>query len=68
MNFAIRGYLAVAYSERGLADSTGKIDVAGPRDRADGSAVIDWILENHADRVNRARSRSPDRPTAPVRA
>ncbi|WP_261576430.1 CocE/NonD family hydrolase [Frankia gtarii] len=52
LNFAIKGYLAVAYSERGLAESTGKIDVAGPRDRADGSAVIDWVLENHADRVN----------------
>jgi predicted acyl esterase len=52
LNFALKGYLAVAYSERGLADSTGRIDVAGPRDRADGSAVIDWILENHADRVN----------------
>ncbi|MCK9896189.1 CocE/NonD family hydrolase [Frankia sp. AgB32] len=52
LNFALKGYLAVAYSERGLAESTGKIDVAGPRDRADGSAVIDWILENHADRVN----------------
>jgi putative CocE/NonD family hydrolase len=52
LNFALKGYLAVAYSERGLAKSTGYIDVAGPRDRADGSAVIDWILENHADRVN----------------
>jgi putative CocE/NonD family hydrolase len=52
LNFALKGYVAVAYSERGLADSSGEIDVAGPRDRADGSAVIDWILENHADRVN----------------
>ncbi|WP_329103034.1 CocE/NonD family hydrolase [Micromonospora sp. NBC_01699] len=45
--FAQRGYLAVAYSQRGLAYSSGKIDVAGPGDWADGSAVIDWILANH---------------------
>lgn len=40
------GYIALAYSERGLADSTGLIDVAGPQDQRDGSAVIDFVLAN----------------------
>ncbi|RYZ42051.1 MAG: peptidase S15 [Myxococcaceae bacterium] len=40
------GYIAFAYSERGLADSKGLIDVAGPRDQRDGSAVIDFVLDN----------------------
>ncbi|KDA44584.1 CocE/NonD family hydrolase [Frankia sp. B2] len=55
LNFALKGYLAVAYSERGIADSTGKIDVAGPRDRADGSAVIDWVLNTYPDRADQDR-------------
>ncbi|WP_211349152.1 alpha/beta fold hydrolase [Micromonospora pisi] len=45
--FARRGYLAVAYSQRGLAHSSGKIEVAGPGDWADGSAVINWVLANY---------------------
>ncbi|WP_176968457.1 CocE/NonD family hydrolase [Amycolatopsis xylanica] len=45
-NLAAKGYVVVAYSERGLAQSDGKIDVAGPRDQADGTAVIDWVAEH----------------------
>ncbi|MEV0648655.1 CocE/NonD family hydrolase [Phytomonospora sp. NPDC050363] len=45
-NLASRGYVVVAYSERGLARSSGRIDVAGPRDQADGTAVLDWAAEN----------------------
>lgn len=40
------GYQVVAYTSRGFWDSGGGIGVAGPEDRADASAVIDWALEN----------------------
>ncbi|OOC55210.1 MULTISPECIES: CocE/NonD family hydrolase [Nocardiopsis] len=40
------GYQVVAYTSRGFWDSGGEIEVAGPEDRADASAVIDWALEN----------------------
>ncbi|MDT0331774.1 CocE/NonD family hydrolase [Nocardiopsis lambiniae] len=40
------GYQVVTYSSRGFWDSGGGIEVAGPQDRADASAVIDWALEN----------------------
>lgn len=41
------GYVALAYTERGLGNSTGVGDVAGLRDVADGSRVIDWVLANY---------------------
>jgi predicted acyl esterase len=40
------GYQVIAYTSRGFYDSGGEIEVAGPEDRADASAVIDWALEN----------------------
>ena len=40
------GYQVVAYSSRGFWDSGGGIEVAGPEDLADASAVIDWALDN----------------------
>ncbi|MFE1099740.1 CocE/NonD family hydrolase [Nocardiopsis alba] len=40
------GYQVVAYTSRGFWDSEGGIEVAGPEDRADASAVIDWALEH----------------------
>lgn len=40
------GYQVVAYTSRGFWDSGGAIEVAGPEDRADAGAVIDWALEN----------------------
>ncbi|MEE2038171.1 CocE/NonD family hydrolase [Nocardiopsis sp. CT-R113] len=40
------GYQVVAYTSRGFWDSGGRIEVAGPDDRADAGAVIDWALEN----------------------
>ncbi|WP_017542597.1 CocE/NonD family hydrolase [Nocardiopsis prasina] len=51
------GYQVVAYSSRGFWDSGGGIEVAGPEDRADASAVIDWALENteaDAERIGMA--------------
>ncbi|GAA1084211.1 CocE/NonD family hydrolase [Nocardiopsis metallicus] len=47
------GYQVVAYSSRGFWDSGGGIEVAGPEDRADASAVIDWALENTEADVDR---------------
>jgi predicted acyl esterase len=47
IQLGLRGYIALAYTERGLGDSTGLGDVAGERDRADGSRVIDWVLANY---------------------
>ncbi|PXX68630.1 X-Pro dipeptidyl-peptidase-like protein [Nocardia tenerifensis] len=40
----LRGYAIVAYSERGLGDSTGQLTVAGPEDITDAREVIDWTL------------------------
>ncbi|WP_380282271.1 CocE/NonD family hydrolase [Kitasatospora purpeofusca] len=38
------GYVVLAYSQRGLAKSTGEIHVAGPQDVADATEVIDWLV------------------------
>ncbi|MFD5419103.1 alpha/beta fold hydrolase [Streptomyces sp. NPDC127069] len=38
------GYAVLAYSQRGLAKSTGEIHCAGPQDVADATEVIDWLL------------------------
>ncbi|MGV4927220.1 CocE/NonD family hydrolase (plasmid) [Streptomyces sp. BHT-5-2] len=41
---AADGYVAVTYTVRGFWGSGGQIDVAGPKDVGDISAVIDWSL------------------------
>lgn len=38
------GYVVVSYTSRGFWLSGGRIEVAGPPDLADASAVIDWAL------------------------
>ncbi|MER5759011.1 CocE/NonD family hydrolase [Streptomyces sp. NPDC002082] len=38
------GYVVLAYSQRGLAASQGKIQVAGPQDVTDATEVIDWLV------------------------
>ncbi|GAA3387243.1 CocE/NonD family hydrolase [Streptomyces roseoviridis] len=54
LTLAARGYHVVAYTPRGLgtkglpSSSPGFVDVAGPHDRADGSAVIDHAVEHFA--------------------
>ncbi|WP_274563768.1 CocE/NonD family hydrolase [Streptomyces spiramyceticus] len=40
------GYVVVSYNSRGFWQSGGEIEVAGPRDIADASKVIDWALAN----------------------
>ncbi|MFI9386100.1 CocE/NonD family hydrolase [Kutzneria sp. NPDC052558] len=44
------GYVVVSYTARGFWDSGGQIEVAGPKDVADASKVIDWALaDTNAD-------------------
>ncbi|MEU1513527.1 alpha/beta fold hydrolase [Streptomyces sp. NPDC005811] len=38
------GYVVLSYNVRGFWQSGGEIDVAGPRDVADASRVVDWAL------------------------
>jgi predicted acyl esterase len=40
---ALGGYIVLAYSQRGLAESTGEIQCAGPQDVADGTEVLNWL-------------------------
>ncbi|MFC4066246.1 alpha/beta fold hydrolase [Actinoplanes subglobosus] len=42
--FADSGYVVLSYTARGFWLSGGTIDVAGPRDIADASSAIDWLL------------------------
>lgn len=54
---AADGYVVVSYTPRGFWLSGGEIDVAGPKDVADISKVIDWSLANtpaDPDRVGMA--------------
>ncbi|MFI9203047.1 CocE/NonD family hydrolase [Streptomyces sp. NPDC053048] len=46
LTVAHRGYTAVVYSTRGLGGPAGVADMAGPRDVADVSHVIDWALRH----------------------
>ncbi|MFE0464626.1 CocE/NonD family hydrolase [Kitasatospora sp. NPDC058965] len=47
------GYVVLAYSQRGLAKSTGEIHVAGPQDVADAGEVIDWLVGQSQVDANR---------------
>ncbi|MGW0466525.1 alpha/beta fold hydrolase [Streptomyces sp. NPDC003027] len=40
------GYVVVSYNSRGFWQSGGHIETAGPKDVADASKVIDWVLAN----------------------
>jgi predicted acyl esterase len=44
--FARRGYVVLSYTTRGFWGSGGEIDTAGPKDMADVSTVLDWLLAN----------------------
>ncbi|MER7584529.1 CocE/NonD family hydrolase [Kitasatospora sp. NPDC097691] len=46
--WTLGGYAVLTYSQRGLAESTGKIQVAGPQDVADGVEILDWLTEQDA--------------------
>ena len=47
--FAEEGYVCVEYATRGWWFSGGEIDVAGQWDRLDGTAVVDWIVDNRQE-------------------
>ncbi len=51
--WALGGYAVLAYSQRGLADSGGEIQVAGPQDVADGIEIINWLTELEGVDANR---------------
>ncbi|PGH47866.1 CocE/NonD family hydrolase [Streptomyces sp. Ru87] len=40
------GYVVLTYNSRGFLQSGGEIEVAGPEDVGDASAVVDWALAN----------------------
>ncbi|MGW1841389.1 alpha/beta fold hydrolase [Streptomyces sp. NPDC001966] len=44
-HWALGGYAVLAYSQRGLARSTGEIHVAGPQDVADATEVINALVQ-----------------------
>jgi putative CocE/NonD family hydrolase len=44
--FARQGYVVLSYTTRGFWASGGEIDTAGPKDTADVSSVVDWLLAN----------------------
>ncbi|MEU6867798.1 alpha/beta fold hydrolase [Streptomyces sp. NPDC046876] len=50
---AARGYNVLAYSARGFAGSEGQVEVAGPLDVADGSRVLDHLIERTTGPVTR---------------
>ncbi|PJZ40142.1 esterase [Leptospira kmetyi] len=50
---AKKGYIVLSYSTRGFGVSGGLINTAGLKDRADLSAIVDWLLANtQADVAN----------------
>jgi len=44
---AEKGYIVLSYATRGFGKSGGMIDTAGPKDIADYSSVIDYLLANY---------------------
>ena len=48
-----RGYIVLSYNTRGFGTSGGLINVAGPQDMEDLSAVIDWLEDSTAVNVER---------------
>ncbi|MFB6900795.1 CocE/NonD family hydrolase [Streptomyces hydrogenans] len=43
---AAKGYNVLAYTPRGFGKSGGEVEVAGPLDVQDGTAAVDFVLEN----------------------
>lgn len=46
--FTAKGFVVVAYTQRGFNNSGGKVDLAGPKTQRDASDVIDWALQHTA--------------------
>jgi predicted acyl esterase len=47
-SLAGKGYVVLSYTTRGFWGSGGFIDTAGPKDIADVSTVVDWLIGNNA--------------------
>lgn len=45
--FANDGYIVLSYTTRGFRGSPGLIDTAGPKDIADTSSAITWLIDNY---------------------
>lgn len=56
IEFARRGFVVLSYSPRGFWGSEGLVNVAGPNDRDDFSAAIDWLLDNSRVDIDRIGS------------
>lgn len=52
-SLAGRGYVVLSYTARGFWGSGGQIDTAGPKDIADVTSAIDWLLANTPTRPDR---------------
>ncbi|GAA2799512.1 CocE/NonD family hydrolase [Kitasatospora paracochleata] len=44
--WALGGYIVLTYSQRGLAQSKGEIQCAGPQDVADGGEILNWLTQH----------------------
>jgi len=45
--FASDGYIVLSYTTRGFRGAPGLIDTAGPKDIADASSAITWLIDNY---------------------
>ncbi len=50
--FANEGYIVLSYTTRGFRGSPGLIDTAGPKDIADTSSAITWLIDNYPVNIN----------------
>ncbi len=50
--FANEGYIVLSYTTRGFRGSPGLIDTAGPKDIADTSSAITWLIDNYPVNTN----------------
>ena len=50
--FANEGYIVLSYTTRGFRGSPGLIDTAGPKDIADTSSAITWLIDNYPVNAN----------------
>jgi ABC-2 type transport system ATP-binding protein len=47
--FAKQGYVVITWDQRGFGESDGEVDVSGPKESRDGSALLDFLAGTHPD-------------------
>lgn len=57
--FAKRGYVVVTWDQRGFGESEGEVDVSGPKESRDVSALIDFLLGEVSDERITSRVAAP---------